>query len=450
MSVIKRISRVLAAVALLLSLTLLSACSGFSITADDFLSPPRASGEMYKVEQTLKENVKTAYTLKYPTAGEYRSAYILADLTGGGVQNFAMAFYSTINEENSTFMNLKLMQKSGGEWISVSDIIVNAVGVEKVEIADLNGDGVKEITVGWNIYGGMDKKVTAYALNGLKLVPLMQESYNSFMCCDMLGDGRKELFLIYHDTVTATALAKYYSFEGDEVNQSDTCSIDGTVVSYSEPVFGAMPNGVSAIFVDAVKGAGMQTEIIYCNKGKLVAPFYNSSAVENYISPTYRNSTVASLDINGDGYLDIPIINPADTFGVTLDESSLNPITSWCTYNGKGFNIALQAIMNYTDGYYIEFPRKWQGCTTVSMEIENRLRTIYLWDTETETATIKSELVRVRAISEINWDKPDNGFNEFQEIARHKGVVYAAMFSGYEGSEKITPEDFKKIFHIIE
>ena len=61
------------------------------------------------------------------------------------------------------------------------------------------GDGVKEITVGWNVYGGMDKKVTAYALNGLKLEPLMQESYSSFMCCDMVGDGRKELFIIYHD-----------------------------------------------------------------------------------------------------------------------------------------------------------------------------------------------------------------------------------------------------------
>ena len=82
-----------------------------------------------------KNTVKTAYTLKYPTAGEYRSAYVLADLKGSGNNDFAMAFYSTTNEENSTFMNLKLMQKVGDEWISVSDIIVNAVGVEKLEYA---------------------------------------------------------------------------------------------------------------------------------------------------------------------------------------------------------------------------------------------------------------------------------------------------------------------------
>ena len=131
-----------------------------------------------------------------------------------------------------------------------------------------------------------------------------------------------------------------------------------------------------------------------------------------------------------------------------MDESSINPITYWSTYNGEKLTTTLQTVMNYTDGYYFEYPSKWVGCTTVNMDIENRIRTVALWNTE--NATVISELVRIRAISEINWDKPDNGFNEYKEIARNKGVVYAAMFSSYEGNEKITPEEFKKIFHIIE
>lgn len=445
---LKQTAKTLIIAALLLSLTLLSACSGFSITADDFLSPPRASGEMYEVEQILKSTVKTAYTLKYPTAGEYRSAYVLADLKGSGNNDFAMAFYSTINEENSTFMNLKLMQNVNDEWISVSDIIVNAVGVEKVEIADLNSDGVKEITVGWNIYGGMDKKVTAYTLNGLKLVPIMQESYTHFMCVDMVADGRKELFLVYHDTISATAIAKCFSFEEDTVKLSSSCSLDGSVVSFNEPVFTHLSSGTSAIYLDAVKGSGMQTEIVYFENGNLVAPFYNVTSPENNISSTYRNSTVACFDVNGDGFLDIPLVRSPRITGISVDESNVNPITYWSTYNGKALVTTQQTVMNYTDGYYFDFPQKWVGCTTVNMDIENRIRTVALWNIE--NATVISELVRIRAVSEINWDKPDNGFNEYQEIARNKGVVYAAMFSSYEGAEKITLEEFKNIFHIIE
>jgi len=104
--------------------------------------------------------------------------------------------------------------------------------------------------------------------------------------------------------------------------------------------------------------------------------------------------------------------------------------------------------MNYTDGYYFELPSRWEGVTTVNMDIENRIRTVTLWNSE--DATIISELVRVRAVSEANWDKPDNGFVEYKEIARNKGVVYAAMFSSYDGEESITKEEFEKLFHIIE
>lgn len=448
MSAAKKIFRLCIITVLILSLLLLTGCSGFSITADDFLSPPRANGEMYEIEQTLKKTAKTTYTLKYPTAGEYRSAYILSDLMDVGYENFALAFYSTTNEENSTFMNLKLMQKIEEKWISVNDVTVNAVGVEKVEIIDLNGDGIKEIIVGWNVYGGMDKKVTAYTLNGLKLSTIMQENYSNFMCCDLIGNNRKELFVLYHDTINAVASAKFFSFEGKEVKKSSSCSIDGTVTSYNEPVFTVLPDNTPAIHIDAIKGVGMQTEIIYCKKGELFSAFYDPILIENNAHPTYRNNTFASFDINADGFLDIPLNKPFDNFVNGVDESTLNPITNWCSYNGKRLRSTLQAVMNYTDGYYIEFPERWLGCTTVDIEIENRLRTVCLWNTK--KGTIISELVKIRAISETNWDKPDNGFNEYQEITRHEGIVYAAMFGNYTGKEKITIDELKSIFHIID
>ena len=446
MSLIKKAYKMIIAVCLIFSLLLLTGCSDFDMSADEFISPPKAGGELYQIEQALKNSVTTAYTLKYPTAGEHRSAYILADLTGRGQKNFAMAFYSSINAENVTTMHLNLMKKVDASWISISDVSVAAVGIEKVELCDLDGDGVDEITVGWNIYAGLDKKVVAYRLSGAKLIPLMQEPYKSFLCCDLSGDGRKEIFVLNHDTDNALAKAKYFAFEGEKVSKISTCDIDGAVASFNEPVFGALTTGTPAIYVDAAKGTGMQTEILFIKDGELTSPMYLALA-SAAASPTYRNNTVVCSDINSDGYLDIPLIDPINNFNPQTDETLLVPTTRWCSYNGSTLTTTTLAVMDYTDGYYFELPPKWQQSTNVLMSVENRQRTVVLWNTE--TAEVISELVRVRTVSEAEWDIADNGYNGYYELARADGEVYAAMFSAYVGPEAITKDQFQKLFHLI-
>ena len=91
------------------------------------------------------------------------------------------------------------------------------------------------------------------------------------MCANIASDTRKELFLIYHDTITATATAKYFTFEDETAKLSGSCMLDGAVTSFNEPVISALSNGAASIFIDAVKGAGMQTEIVYCKNAELVS-----------------------------------------------------------------------------------------------------------------------------------------------------------------------------------
>ena len=104
-------------------------------------------------------------------------------------------------------------------------------------------------------------------------------------------------------------------------------------------------------------------------------------------------------------------------------------------------------VINYTDGYYFEFPNKWQDKTTVSMAVDTRLCTVSLWDTETRT--VISELLKIRTVSNAEWDIKDNGFNGYKEIARSKGVVYAVSASNYQGAETISEDEFKTMFHLI-
>lgn len=434
-----------AAAAAVCTVLLLCGCGGFDITADDFLAPPRASGEMYDIQQTLEKSISGKYTLKYPTAGRHRSAYILADLTGSGSESFAVAFYSSLNSENLAAMHLNLMKKVDDDWMSISDISMSAIGVEKVEFADLDRDGLKEIVVGWNIYGGVDKRVLVYSLKGLTLNPRIQESYTDFICCDLRESGQNDLLILNHNTAAASASVKLYTFGEDGVRESGSCLLDGTVTSFSEPVLSKLSGGRPAIFIDAVKGNGMQTEIVCYQDGSLVAPLY--SGIAEGRSVTYRDTAVASIDINGDGCLDIPFIQEIDNFSLQIDPSTLNPITRWCSYNGREFILSMFALMNYADGYYFEIPDRWLNRITVERETESRLRAVYLWNIE--DGRIESELMRIRTVTESEWDKSNNGFSGYTEITRADGVVYAVMISGYEGVEKIDMSEIQSRFHLI-
>ncbi len=440
----KTVARFLSFLLVLSTIFSLSGCAGgLDITTDELLQPPRAKGEMYEIGQTLEKNVKEKYTLKYPTAGNYRSAYILTDLTGKGKENFALAFYSLLNAENIATMHLNLMKKTGEEWLSISDISLAAIGVEKVEIADLDADGVREITVGWNIYGGVDKKVMVYSLKGLTLTPRLQESYTDFLCADLKSNGQNDLLLLRHNTEEMSAAVQLYSFAEEGVHASESCLLDGAVTSFSEPILSKLKGDRPAVYLDALKGNGMQTEIIYYENGALQAPMAGNPQT---VSPTYRDNTVASIDIDEDGCLDIPLIEPAAE-EIAEKIPSISNLTRWCTYNGKTFTVTCRAMMNYSDGYYLEIPNRWREQVVISMDLDTRQRIVYLWDAE--KSAVKSELIRIRTVSESDWDKENNGITGFTEISRSEGLVYAVMFGSFTGKEAIQKEELFELFHLI-
>lgn len=445
MSAFKSLFRAISAICLSGLVIALTGCAGLGSSSDDFITPPRAAGEMYNIQETLEKTINGEYKLKYPISGKNRSAYILADITGSGMQDFALAFYSTTEAENSVIMHMNLMKKSNGKWISLSDTAVNASGVDKVEIIDFNGDGVKEITVGWSIYGAIDKKLNVYSLDGAKLKSLLQQDYTNYICCDLNQNGKNELFLLDHDAEASIAVAAICGFDKDGVNQRISCDIDGAVTSFNEPQLSKMSNGRHAIYVDAIKGSAMQTEIIYLKDGKLYAPMYTSGSQD--ASPTYRETSVTCFDVNSDGCLDIPSIESLDMFSSNVDQDELVPVTRWKTYTGNAFSYTMTTLMNYTDGYFMELPDNWDSKVIITKKIESRLRVISLWDFNQNT--VLSELVRIQAIPAKDWDKANNGYNEYSEITRAKGIVYAAMFGNMGGKASISMAELKSKFHII-
>ena len=411
-------------------------------SADELLTPPKPTGNMYPIQKALENSVTGRFKLKYPTSGKYQSAFVFADLLNTGYKDYCIAFYAT-GQDSTQNIHINLIKNTEDGWQSMSDAFFAASAVEKVEFADLNGDDNLEIIVGYNIYSSVDKQVVVYSLAADTLRQRMAEMYNNFLITDLNMDGGNELFVINLDTAKHTSTAKMYTLNESGIKEEGACNLDATVASHSEPVLSKLANDQPAVFVDAVKGKGMVTEVVYFKDNTLVAPFVNEKTGQNIL--TQRDMTVACMDINNDGRLDIPLMEASINSGSS--DTGSNYITRWVNYNGAELFAVQYSIMNYVDGYYLNIPESYVGNIAVEQQIESRLRIFYLWDSENMTP--KDELFRIMVINLSDWDEKRDELKDYFELSRDKNYVYIGKVGGYFGNEAVSPDDLRSMFNLI-
>ena len=104
-----KLRALLGAAAVFLGFALMSGCS-VGIDVETLLRPPRPAGEQQQIQKALEKYILSeqkkqaadtlgGYILKYPRFGDHRSAFVLQDLNGNGVDE-AIVFYS-FGKENS-------------------------------------------------------------------------------------------------------------------------------------------------------------------------------------------------------------------------------------------------------------------------------------------------------------------------------------------------------------
>ncbi len=433
-------------IALLLTLTaifMLSGCSSPSLSENNLLSPPHLSGEMNQIQKALESAVKSTVKLKYPTSGEYRSAFILKDLDQQGQTDYCVALYA-VGEEMAQNIHINVIKKTDGAWQSIHDTYYAASDVEMIDFYDFTGDGVLEIIVGFNVYSGVDKQIAVYSIEDGRLVTRLLESYDQFLFSDLSDDGEKELFVLNFDAATSTSVARLYTFQSNGVTEEGSCKLDGTISSYLTPVETKLANDQPAIFIDAVKGKGLITEVLFLKEGKLYSPFINEASGQNII--THRTSSVSAIDINGDGRLDIPTLKPIS--GVTGNDVSSSYVTSWVTHDGNDMVTVAHTIMNYVDGYYLTIPEEFVINIGINRQTEARQRTFYIWNYEENLP--ETELFTIMVVTVDDWNKMGTSTGYFELGRDEAGYVYLGKVEPpVKDKAFVTKEQLKEMFNLI-
>ncbi len=418
----------------------LSLCGcDFFANADELVSPPELTGQMYPIGKALEKSAGSGYNLVYPTSGDHRSAIILEDIDGDSVFE-AFAFYTTHDDE-MTNMHINLIRRKDDEWVSVADQTIVANGVESVDFCDLNGNGTEEIIVGWQINGKTEKQLSVFSFEEEKLVQKMFQPYTGFLCCDLDSNGVNEIFVHLLNTSEKINKATVYGFYDDGMTQISGCLLDSNVKTADEPILSELSNGQKAIYIDEIKGVGSVTEVLYFSKGELVNPLLDKeNSGENTV--TLRAASLEMTDINDDGIIEIPVA--AELPNVNSNDEKLY-YTNWCSFNGEKLSVKLVTVVNTVDGYYITVPNGLIGSIAVSKDTENHKRGVYLYNSQTET--VEGLLFTITVFDSDKFEDVTDG--DMTEIYRSEDTVFAVQLGEKAAQSGITVKTVEEMFNLF-
>ena len=431
----KKILAILLCVSLCVSLC---GCNIFVFDTENILSPPELAGEFKYIQKALVESISGEYTLKYPTYGDIKSAVVTEDLDGDGTKE-AFAFYSTSDAEE-TFMHLNVIVKDKNKYKSVDDSSKPASGIEKIDFDDLDGDGKKEIIVGWEIYAESEKQVAVYKFDGNALTQIMSQKYTNYMCLDFDDNGQNEILIQELDTKESTNKAALYSVTENGLTQISGCLMDGKVKTAGRFKLSSLTSGQKAVYIDEIKGIGAVTEVLFMAKSELKNPLLDAeNTMENV--KTIRSATIPSADINDDGIIEIPMASdiPNADFG---SEEKLY-YTNWCSFSGEVLTVKQVSIVNTADGYSINLPKRFIGNISILKSIDKRTRTIYLYDNELQIVGQKAVVFKAFDKEEYEESEKPKGDN-IKAFSKDSTVVVAEIYD-IENDMKITAQELESI-----
>ena len=359
-----RVAGLLAAVALLIG-----GLTGCDLAGDVIgqLSPPKLTGEQQKVQQALDaylaQEGKTGGRLKYPKRGNYRAAILLLDFDGDGTDE-AIAFYTADAAET---VRLHLMRRDGGkDWVTAADIEGRSAEIDEIGLTDLDGDGAKELLVGWQLYSGKEKQLSVYtATEEGGIAPVGGELlYTELFIGGLTAPGEENLLVLRADTAASEVTVSLEILEDGILMPQSTAHLDGYVQEFTGiqlSTVGMSETGarVPALYVDGNKGGLRITELVVWDGERLVAPLYNTN--NNASEAAVREIPLGAADMDGDGILEVPSCRRLPGYE-TAPANASQWITRWSKWTltetmAVEETPAFYCVMNMNDGYYFRLDK---------------------------------------------------------------------------------------------
>lgn len=444
-------------------LMLISGCSYTNTDIQELMMPPRLTGDEAKIQNAISESANNkSHTFKYPQRGDYRSAIIMYDIDGDGM-NEAIAFYQMdFTEVND--INIVIIDQKDDQWEQIAMFKVPASDIDKVSFSELCDDKQTEVVISYKAYNNsIENKmlVLSCANNSVKVLDL-NYTCSDFITMDFDNDNIDEILLLSLSTQNKDALARLikYSDVSTSLENAGQTKLDPTVTKYLAISTGLISQNQVGIVIDSISTEyHMASEIIYWDKQKQVleAPL---SSNDNKGNVTERFTKTISSDIDGNGIIEVPITFPMMGYSyldiINIDDNVIKNkremycyITQWSNYDpvSKGFIENEDMVINEYDNYYLKVPNTWESEVIGIIDIETNSLIFSDWDiNDAGIGAAGSAILKIKVFDEEVWELNSEDNRDFQELERANEKVYAVSILQPNNKNALTFDKIKEGF----
>ena len=439
----KYLGRTLASV---LAVMMLSGCSGFklSFSPQDLYCLPALPAKYTELNNRINEILNSGAEYAAPTSGANIQSVQLVDLNGDGREE-ALAFFRNSNDEKP--MKIYIFDAKGDTYEQVDLIEGSGTAIYSIDYKDLDGDGRKEIAVGWKAATEL-QVLEVYALgdNGAKM--LLRTNYVRYTIQDMDRDQRQELLVLQSDE--EGGIADYYGWQVDgSLTRQSSARLSVTMAELSQQgrvTKGCLRDDVPAVFVTGVTElSGTVTDVLALRNGELSnIVLSEQTGVSKLVHPFCG---LYPVDINNDGLTEVP--SPARLPTVSDEDAPAQRI-DWLSYDeGGGGEVALRTYHCVEDGWYLQMPESWTDhiYVTRSTSQDESGVTFYTW----EEGEVPAPFLRITAVTGANREINAVRGDRFLLSRQAKTLYTAELLEGNDAWQYgVTADEVRAAFSLIQ
>lgn len=397
---------------LVLLTVLLSGC--FRTTADELYSLPQASKEYLELQNQINAILSAGAEYSPPIAGPNRQSVQLKDIDSDGV-NEAIAFFRTSGDKP---LKIYIMKQEGSTFETVSVISGDGSAIESIRYADMNGDGMSELIIGWQMSALLH--MTVYDIRGGGPAVLAEADYSKLFLCDLTDDGRSDVMVLRLSSAELPGDATLLSMGDNDEMISSSARLSSGLDSVTKVLKGKLNDGTQAAFIEGgIGNTGIVTDVFCWQQGSLVNVSLQPSSGAS--EGTIRTYKVYSTDINSDGIIEVPAPRVLET---GKDKSYY--AIDWYTFDLNGGTRAVfTTYHDFSDGWYMVLPSDWKDSVTVRREdaVSGERTIVFSYMTGSDAPAV--DFLKVYTLSGDN-KKDRAAIDERFTLIVHGDVIYAA------------------------